>query len=331
MFGDFLTKYSLHGNWIDLMFLILVVFFIYFQKGFITTFLESVAFIFSLIISYNFYSFFGQLLILNFSLSQGVSNALGFFIAWFISEIIFSVFLLQILTKFLLRFQKNSLNLYLGFIAAIIQAATIFLFFIGFIFAFPVNSQIKEAILVSRTGPVFMNISGKLEKQFKNVFGQAVTETLNFLTIKPGSNETVSLGFKATDKLVSVDQESESVMYMKINEERIKKGIKPLNLDNKLTILARSYAGQMMENGFFSHISEIDGSTPADRAVKAGISFSVIGENLAYAPDVYVAHQGLMNSEGHRKNILSTDYLKVGIGVVDAGIYGRMFVQEFTN
>jgi len=44
-----------------------------------------------------------------------------------------------------------------------------------------------------------------------------------------------------------------------------------------------------------------------------------------------LAMQGLMNSPGHRANILSPSFHKVGIGVLDAGIYGEMFVQEFTD
>jgi len=87
----------------------------------------------------------------------------------------------------------------------------------------------------------------------------------------------------------------------------------------------------MLENGFFSHVSAIDGSDAGERASSAGISYGVLGENLAYAPDVYIAHHGLMNSQGHRKNILSADYNKVGIGVIDAGIYGKMFVQLFSD
>jgi uncharacterized protein YkwD len=38
-----------------------------------------------------------------------------------------------------------------------------------------------------------------------------------------------------------------------------------------------------------------------------------------------------MKSDGHRKNILDTSFIKVGVGVIDAGVYGKMFVQEFSN
>ncbi|MCM2675074.1 CAP domain-containing protein [Alkalicoccobacillus plakortidis] len=44
---------------------------------------------------------------------------------------------------------------------------------------------------------------------------------------------------------------------------------------------------------------------------------------------VEAAHQALMNSQGHRENILKADYTNVGIGIVDGGPYGKMFVQMF--
>lgn len=331
MLEQFIEKYSLRGNWIDLAFIILILYFILTQKGFINTFLEAVAFIFSLIFSYRFYAFFAKLLILNFTIPKGIAQASGFFIAWFLAEILFSVIALRLLAKLFERFQKHPLNRSLGIVAAIIQASTIFLFFVSLVFAFPVRGQIKQALIDSRTAPFFINISRSLEKQIKNVFGEAVTETLNFLTIKPQSNERVDLGFKTQEKQLSYDVQSEVTMFTSVNKERQERGIKALTFDYQIRDVARAYAMEMLTHGFFSHNSAVDGSTPADRADRAGISYLVIGENLAFAPDVYIAHDGLMNSEGHRRNILSDDFGKVGIGVADGGIYGKMFVQEFTN
>ena len=64
---------------------------------------------------------------------------------------------------------------------------------------------------------------------------------------------------------------------------------------------------------------------------KAGINYQYAGENLALAPSTSLAMQGLMNSPGHRANILSPNFHKVGIGVIDGGIYGEMYTQDFTN
>lgn len=55
------------------------------------------------------------------------------------------------------------------------------------------------------------------------------------------------------------------------------------------------------------------------------------GENLALSPNVTLAMQGLMGSKGHRANILSTNFGKIGMGVIDGGIIGEVFCQEFTD
>ena len=60
---------------------------------------------------------------------------------------------------------------------------------------------------------------------------------------------------------------------------------------------------------------------PFDRMRDAGIVFGTAGENLALAPTLDIAHDGLMNSPGHRANILGTQFRKVGIGVLDGGVY----------
>ncbi|MDO8496925.1 MAG: CAP domain-containing protein, partial [bacterium] len=183
----------------------------------------------------------------------------------------------------------------------------------------------------SKTGPVFVNIGQQFEFQIKRVFSEAISESVNFLTVKPRSDDVVQLDFKIKSAQLKIDATSEDKMIELVNNERVKRGIDPLKMDEQLTELGRLYAKEMFERGFFSHISQVDGFTPGDRADRMNIEYMVLGENLAYAPDVYLSHQGLMNSEGHRKNILSEDFGRVGIGVIDGGVYGKMFVQEFAN
>lgn len=331
LLNQLIEKYSLRGNWVDLILILLIIYFVFTQKGFINSFLELLAFVFSLVFSYKSYSVFGKLLVLNFTLPQGISNAIGFFLAWSIAEIVFYLIVERLLRKIFRKYQNNPINVVLGYIIAIFHGSIFFLFLTSFIFAFPVKGSIKQAILDSKTGPFFVNLSRSFESSLKNIFGGAVNESLNFLTIKPQSGEKLDLRFKARQDQLTEDVISENIMFTLVNEERVKNGRKKLVNNEKLTKVARIYAREMFLNGFFAHISILDNSSPAERADKGGIVYRVIGENLAYAPDVYVAYQGLMNSEGHRKNILSEDYGRVGIGVVDGGIYGRMFVQEFTD
>jgi uncharacterized protein YkwD len=328
---QFLNSFSLHGNWVDLAFVLVVLYFLFTNRGFLDTMLDVVGFVLALIFSYRLYNVIGRLLVYNFALPNGISNAIGFFIAWFFLEMFIFIVTTLLSIHVFDPYKKNPLNRGLGYLAGFIQAVVIFLFFISLIFAFPVKGQIKRDILESKTGPFFVNLSQYSELRLKNIFGGAISETINFLTIKPQSNETIDLGFKANSSQLHSDETSEETLLNLVNKERTSRGLHALKLDTSLRSLARNYAVEMLENGFFAHVSQVDGSSPGDRANRANIEYTVLGENLAYAPDVYIAHQGLMNSEGHRKNILSPEYGRVGIGVIDAGYYGKMFVQEFAD
>lgn len=331
MLDSIIQYYSIKGNIVDLIFIAAVVVFIISSRGFVESLFELFGFVGSLIIAFSTYSIFGSVFIHNFDLPRGIAHVVGFFLAWFLSESLIYFVTLLLLSKYLSHIRSHTLNKMLRFIPSTIHACVIYLFFISLIFSLPVKGTIKEKILDSRTGPVFVNASQSFEKQIKGVFGSAISESLNFLTIKPKSSDTVELGFKISLNKMYQDPESENVMFKLLNKERSERGLRLLEKDEDLREVARSYARQMLQYGFFSHTSKVDNSTALERTSQEGIIFRIIGENLAYAPDVYLAHQGLMNSEGHRANILSIEYGRVGIGVIDAGIYGRMFVQVFTD
>jgi uncharacterized protein YkwD len=119
-------------------------------------------------------------------------------------------------------------------------------------------------------------------------------------------------------------------MLRLINQERLKEGLPALVWDEAAAKVARAHSVDMFKRGYFSHENP-DGLSPFDRMEKAGITYSAAGENLAYAATVELAHAGLMRSPGHRANILEKDFGRVGIGVIDGGIYGKMFTQNFRD
>ncbi|MGB9812938.1 MAG: CAP domain-containing protein [Thermovenabulum sp.] len=120
----------------------------------------------------------------------------------------------------------------------------------------------------------------------------------------------------------------EKLMLDLVNKERVKAGLKPLEVDMRLVDISRKKSKDMIEKNYFSHISPTYGS-PFDALKNAGISYRYAGENIAGAPTVEKAHEALMNSPGHRANILNPNFNKVGIGIVDGGPYGKMFTQTF--
>ena len=138
---------------------------------------------------------------------------------------------------------------------------------------------------------------------------------------------SVDLPFAVTTGL-TIDAAVEAEMLQLVNEERAKAGLDPVELDPELRAVARAHGEEMFRLGYFAHESPVTGS-PADRLIDAGILYLSSGENLAYAPSVEVAHEGLMNSPGHRANILSPVFTRLGVGVVRSERRGLMFAQEF--
>lgn len=120
----------------------------------------------------------------------------------------------------------------------------------------------------------------------------------------------------------------EQQMLDLVNKERTQRGLAPLKANLELTKLARLKAQDMIDKNYFSHQSPTYGS-PFDMMNRFGVSYRTAGENIAGNSSVGAAHTALMNSAGHRANILNTAYTEVGIGIVKGGPYGEMFVQMF--
>jgi uncharacterized protein YkwD len=91
--------------------------------------------------------------------------------------------------------------------------------------------------------------------------------------------------------------------------------------------VALGHSRDMYVNGYFSHVDERD-LDPFERMQRADITYEAAGENLAIAPSVKEAHEGLMTSTDHRANILRPQFDEVGIGII-VGPYGVMVTQVF--
>lgn len=113
-----------------------------------------------------------------------------------------------------------------------------------------------------------------------------------------------------------------------LNQERARNGLGTLQVDGRLVNLARMKSQDMLARNYFSHTSPTYGS-PFDMMRSAGVAYRTAGENLAGAPDAYTAHNALMNSAGHRANILNSAFTHVGVGAVSGSQYGMLFTQMF--
>lgn len=118
---------------------------------------------------------------------------------------------------------------------------------------------------------------------------------------------------------------AEAELLRLINQERERAGREPLALDPKLQALARAKAEDMAVLGYFDHVSPTYG-TVYDMLNEAGIRYKWAGENIARAGSLSAAHEALMDSPGHRANILSAGYTHVGVGVYRSG--SRWYIAQ---
>lgn len=315
-------------NWIDYLILTVLLFYAYegYASGFIGALLDLVSFVSSFLIGLRFYGLIAEILVSNFSMVQGFADAIGFFIVVFIAQTVIGI----IIRKFFKAGPKSlrGFNKWFGILPGVLSGVILVTFILVFIITLPVSAPIKQAISASYVGNLLLSNTQGLEKELNRVFGGAISETINFLTVEPRSNEIVSLNFKTSN--FSPDEVAERYMFSLINKERTSAGLKEVVFDDRLRIVGRSHCNDMFERGYFSHYTP-EGFSPFDRMDDAGIIYNAAGENLALSPNTNIAMQGLMNSPGHKANILSTDFGRVGIGVIAGGIYGEMFCQEFAD
>lgn len=123
---------------------------------------------------------------------------------------------------------------------------------------------------------------------------------------------------------------NEQEMIRLVNAERSKRGLDPLKADLELSNVARDKSQDMIDNNYFSHYSPTYGS-PFEMLKNFGIKYIYAGENIAGNATVEDAHTSLMNSEGHKKNILNPNFTHIGIGVKEGSKYGKIFTQMFVG
>lgn len=324
-------------NVLDIIIVIVVFFYAYegYILGFGLALLDLFSFVLSFVAALKFYSLLAKLITSTTTLAIGFANAGSFFLIALLAEICLTI-LFRKLLRFLPQMDHETriyqvfkrINNILGLIPGAISAFIIIAFLLDIIVSLPSSVFLKDIVTSSSIGSKLVGNTSLFETRLNDVFGGALNETLNFMTVEPQSNEMVLLHFKVTNGTVDKHQEEE--MFRMVNEERTKRNLQPVTFSINLTDVGRAHSQDMFARGYFSHYTP-EGLTPFDRMIKAGIEFTYAGENLALAPSTDLAMQGLMNSPGHKANILNPNFHKIGIGVVNGGIYGLMYSQEFND
>lgn len=122
----------------------------------------------------------------------------------------------------------------------------------------------------------------------------------------------------------------ETEVFVLVNEERGDRGVEALACDPTLAALARAHSQDMCDRDFFSHTNP-DGEEPHHRLNDAGVSWTASGENItATQSTAQGAMDTWMGSSGHRANILSESFGRIGVGYVPCD-GEHLWTQVFTN
>jgi uncharacterized protein YkwD len=187
-----------------------------------------------------------------------------------------------------------------------------------------VELQIDKTALNDYTTPFADWINDKIIPVFK----EPAAQVLAIENTDSVSHDAAILPYSTNDFELRNDLEIQ--MLQLINQERKKYGLKMLVNDEALNKVARAHAADMFRRGYFSHNTP-EGIDPFQRLHKANIKYKFAGENLAMAPTLLRAHIELMNSPGHRANILHPSYGRIGIGILQSTKHGLMVTQEFRD
>lgn len=189
--------------------------------------------------------------------------------------------------------------------------------------AFGFSSQASAAgTYTVKSGDTMWKIASKYQVGVSELI-KANPNVKNANMIYPGQSLNIPSG--------SAYQSMESEVVTLVNKERAKYGLKPLTANWEVARVARYKSEDMRDKNYFSHTSPTYGS-PFDMLKSFGIQYSYAGENIAAgqttAQSVVTAW---MNSEGHRKNILSSNFKEIGVGYAKGGSYGHYWTQMFIS
>ena len=139
------------------------------------------------------------------------------------------------------------------------------------------------------------------------------------------ANNSSSVASNAT--VINVEQYENEVISL-VNQERKKAGVAELTIDSDLMEATDIRAKELVSK--YSH-TRPDGTSCFTVFKEVGIdSYRAVGENIARGQKTPAAvMESWMNSSGHRRNILSANYERIGVGCYQ-GADGKLnWVQLF--
>lgn len=185
-----------------------------------------------------------------------------------------------------------------------------------------VRSAMPEQETSIRKGLTRYQVQNKGEYDLFKIDGSYVTvfydqhedNTVTAVQIISEDLEEEKKGFFG-EPSASLKEGFEAQLFDLTNAARVEHGLGVLSFDKAVQATARDHSKDMAVNNYFSHTNK-EGQSPFDRMTEDGIAYRTAGENLAAGQSSSIfAHEGLMNSLGHRENILHPAFESLAVGV----------------
>ncbi|WP_018613479.1 CvpA family protein [Segetibacter koreensis] len=299
-----------------------------FQKGFITGMLQLFMLAAGLLTAFFLYPFFASILDKVIP-SLGMWRVpLSFIIALVVARIIFSFIANFLLSSIPESSHENTVNRIMGIVPGAFNGLVWAFIVAALLLSVPFSERLSALSENSKLANKMYDKVDWLDEKLSPLLNEIVNKPFGKIRINPESEELIALPFKDANPKIREDLEAK--MLVLVNKERQKAGLPILKPDVEMLAVAREHSKDMFARGYFSHVTP-EGLSPFDRMKEAHIKYLAAGENLALGQTLSICHRGLMNSPGHRKNILNPLFRRVGIGIVDGGIYGLMITQNFRN
>lgn len=317
-------------NYVDLLFVAVTLIFAiwgYFRGG-LKEFYSLFSFFIAIYLALSFYKNFLPQVGWITTIPESYIKAGVFFSTWLVVEIIFFTIFYFGADKLPENWEKSRTNAVFGVFGGGIKSVLILSLILLSLLMLPLPKYVQKSISQSYFSKFGHDNSPWLVSFVDTNFSGLGSNVIKAVAVSPDQKKIIKLGFTEKNPIINIAEEK--AMLVKINKTRAEMGVDKLVLDDKLSEVARSHGIEMFAGGFLSHLSA-DGSSPFDRLNKHQISYFFAGENLAIAPDLDSAFNALMESPGHKANIISGDYGKIGLAVLGAGSRGNIYVQEFTD
>ena len=326
-----LTMHSV--NWVDVLLIVIVGLgaLAGLRRGFLRGAIDVVTIVASILVAAYAYHWIADFISRHFHTSTVVASVIGFGLVALAIQAAVSILIVTPLSPLIFAARhtpvSKQLDAVLGLVPGAIKGIAIAMAVVMVLVLTPFGSGADPSLGRSAMAQHLISGANQITSDAEGHVGLDLSDFM--IVTEPSSDEGMSLPFTVTSGLKeSVTDEDE--MLNLVNEARSENGLAPLRSDPQLQQVALDHSTEMLEFGYFAHVSPLHGS-PSDRMDAAGVSYAVAGENIAYAPTVNVAQRGLMRSPGHRANILSSEFTRIGIGIIVTPFGTKMFTQEFAG